>query len=80
MITLREVMGEVLRIERNRQRRTLREVSARAGTSLGYISELERGVKEPSSEMIEAVCGALFLELDLFLEMVVNHMREKETV
>ena len=55
---------------RMRQRRTLREVSATARVSLGYLSEVERGQKEPSSELLAAICGALDVELsELFTEV-----------
>ncbi|GAA5018832.1 hypothetical protein GCM10023258_05860 [Terrabacter aeriphilus] len=56
---LREVYGRLLRGLRTRQARTLAEVAARAGISLAYLSEVERGLKEPSSEVLEAVCVAL---------------------
>ncbi len=56
---LREVYGRLLRGLRTRQGRTLAEVAARAGISVAYLSEVERGLKEPSSEVIEAVCVAL---------------------
>lgn len=56
---LREVIGENLKAERISQNRTLRDVSAAAFMSLGYLSELERGIKEVSSEMLEPLCKAL---------------------
>ena len=56
---LREVYGRLLRGLRARQGRTLAEVAARAGISVAYLSEVERGLKEPSSEVLEAVCVAL---------------------
>ncbi|MBB2986547.1 helix-turn-helix domain-containing protein [Terracoccus luteus] len=56
---LREVHGRLIRGLRTRQGRTLAEVAARAGVSLAYLSEVERGLKEPSSEVLEAVCVAL---------------------
>src|SRR3954468_10086996 len=56
---LREVYGRLLRGLRTRQARTLAEVAARAGISVAYLSEVERGLKEPSSEVLEAVCVAL---------------------
>lgn len=56
---LREVYGRLLRRLRTRQGRTLAEVAARAGISVAYLSEVERGLKEPSSEVLEAVCIAL---------------------
>lgn len=56
---LREVYGRLLRGLRTRQARTLAEVAGRAGISVAYLSEVERGLKEPSSEVLEAVCVAL---------------------
>ena len=59
----RDVTGVVLRQERRRQRRTLAQVAERAGMSVQYLSELERGRKEASSEMLAAACGSLGLSL-----------------
>ena len=59
MVLLRQLLGDVLRRLRLRQGRTLREVSASASVSLGYLSEVERGQKEASSELLAAICGAL---------------------
>src|SRR6478609_603033 len=59
----REVAGSVLRDERRRQQRTLAHVAGRAGMSVQYLSELERGRKEASSEMLAAACGSLGLSL-----------------
>ena len=56
---LREVLGDVLRRARTKQGRTLREVSDAARVSLGYLSEVERGRKEASSELLSAICAAL---------------------
>ena len=56
---VREVIGEVLRLARTSQGRTLREVSDTARVSLGYLSEVERGRKEASSELLAAICAAL---------------------
>jgi len=58
-LLLREAIGAGLRRARTTRRRTLRDVSRRARVSLGYLSEVERGRKEPSSEMIAALAGAL---------------------
>jgi transcriptional regulator with XRE-family HTH domain len=67
---LREAVGEALRRRRLAQGRTLREVAAAAGVSLTYLSEVERGRKEASSEVLEAVCAALRLGLaELFFEV-----------
>jgi transcriptional regulator with XRE-family HTH domain len=59
MVLLRHLLGDVLRRLRLRQGRTLREVSASARVSLGYLSEVERGQKEASSELLQAICTAL---------------------
>ena len=59
MVLLRHLIGDALRRLRQRQGRTLREVSAAARVSLGYLSEVERGQKEASSELLAAICGAL---------------------
>lgn len=60
---LREVLGEALRQVRADQGRTLREVSTDARVSLGYLSEVERGQKEASSELLASICDALDVEL-----------------
>lgn len=62
-VLLREVVGDVLRAARIAQGRTLREVSDSARVSLGYLSEVERGRKEASSELLNAICGALEVPL-----------------
>ena len=55
MILLRRLLGDVLREHRREQGRTLREVSAAARVSLGYLSEVERGQKEASSELLGSI-------------------------
>jgi len=60
---LRQILGDVLRQHRIRQGRTLREVSGLARVSLGYLSEVERGQKEASSELLAAICEALGVRL-----------------
>jgi transcriptional regulator with XRE-family HTH domain len=73
MAVLRQVVGETLRAVRLRQRRTLREVSSTARVSLGYLSEVERGQKEPSSELLAAICDALDIRLsDLLREVSID--------
>ncbi|WP_327286513.1 helix-turn-helix domain-containing protein [Sanguibacter sp. Leaf3] len=59
----REAVGHELRGERTTQARTLADVARRAGVSTQYLSEIERGRKEPSSEVLEAVGSALSLTL-----------------
>jgi transcriptional regulator with XRE-family HTH domain len=70
MIVLRRHLGDALRRLRQRQGRTLRQVSADARVSLGYLSEVERGQKEPSSELLAAICGALQVPLSQVLRDV----------
>jgi transcriptional regulator with XRE-family HTH domain len=71
----REVLGERLRELRKRNQKTLTETAARAGISPQYLSELERGLKEPSSEMIAAVAGALGTTLGGLTESVAAQLR-----
>lgn len=71
----REVLGEQLRELRRRNQKTLTETAARAGISPQYLSEVERGLKEPSSEMIAAVAGALGTTLGGLTESVAEELR-----
>jgi transcriptional regulator with XRE-family HTH domain len=70
MVLLRHMLGDALRRLRIRQGRTLREVSAAARVSLGYLSEVERGQKEASSELLASICGALGAPLSQVLREV----------
>jgi len=74
MSLLRRELGAVLRRHREEQRRTLRAVAAEAGVSLGYLSEVERGVKEASSELLASICGALGVRLPEVLVEVADAM------
>jgi transcriptional regulator with XRE-family HTH domain len=78
MPVLRQVVGDTLRALRLRQRRTLREVSASARVSLGYLSEVERGQKEPSSELLAAIAAALDVELSELFGEVATVLRREE--
>ena len=80
MTVLRQVVGDTLRSIRMRQQRTLREVSASARVSLGYLSEVERGQKEPSSELLAAICGALDVELSELFWQVSAQLRRHATL
>ena len=71
----REAAGQVIRDERSRQERTLSDVAGDAGVSTQYLSEIERGRKEPSSEVLEAVGGALGLGLIDLTERVTRTLR-----
>lgn len=80
MVVLRHEIGDVLRGARQRQGRTLREVSSAARVSLGYLSEVERGQKEASSELLAAICGALSLPLSVVLREVSDRIAVSENV
>jgi transcriptional regulator with XRE-family HTH domain len=67
MVLLRKVIGDALRARRLAQHRTLREVSTAANVSLGYLSEIERGHKEASSELLASICEALGAPLSQML-------------
>ena len=73
-VLVRELIGESLREERVAQSRTLREVSKAARVSLGYLSEVERGQKEASSELLAAICRALDLPLSVVLTIVAEKL------
>ncbi|KWX22763.1 transcriptional regulator ClgR [Mycolicibacterium wolinskyi] len=75
---LREVIGDVLRNARTDQGRTLREVSDAARVSLGYLSEVERGRKEASSELLSAICDALDVPLSRVLTDAGEGMARRE--
>lgn len=74
MVLLRQLLGDVLRQLRLRQGRTLREVSAAARVSLGYLSEVERGQKEASSELLASICKALGVPLSHVLREVSDQL------
>lgn len=80
MPVLRKVVGETLRGLRMRQRRTLREVSASARVSLGYLSEVERGQKEASSELLAAICTALDVPLSMVFAEVSEDLAREEAL
>jgi transcriptional regulator with XRE-family HTH domain len=73
----REVLGRRLRALRQEQQETLAETAARAGLSPQYLSEIERGRKEPSSEMIAALAGALGITLIDLTEQVATDLRRQ---
>jgi transcriptional regulator with XRE-family HTH domain len=78
MVVLRREIGDVLRDARQRQGLTLREVSSSARVSLGYLSEVERGQKEASSELLWSICGALDVPLSLVLREVSDRIAAAE--
>ena len=72
--TLRGAIGYVLRDLRSRDHRTLREVSEKAGVSLGYLSEVERGQKEASSELLTSIAESLGVSTAQLLRMVADRL------
>ncbi|SJM65002.1 helix-turn-helix domain-containing protein [Gulosibacter sp. 10] len=71
----RHLLGEELRRRRHERGERLEDTASRAGVSPQYLSEIERGRKEPSSEMIAAVAGALESTLLDLAESVSNRLR-----
>ena len=80
MILYRHELGDVLRQRRLTQGRTLRQVSADAKVSLGYLSEIERGQKEASSELLASVTDALGLPMSTVLHEVADRIAVVEGV
>ena len=79
MILLRSHIGSALRTSRVSQGRTLRDVAKRARVSLGYLSEVERGQKEASSELLNSICTALDISLGEVLQSVAAQVRMVES-
>ncbi len=73
-VLFRRELGDVLRDYRQRQGRTLREVSSDARVSLGYLSEVERGQKEASSELLQSICRALNVSISHVLRVVADRI------
>ena len=80
MVLFRRLLGDVLRAQRMERGMTLREVSAEARVSLGYISEIERGQKEASSELLASLCSALDLPLSVVLREVSDLVALEESL
>ena len=79
MTLLRTHIGSTLRTARVAQSRTLRDVAKSARVSLGYLSEVERGQKEASSELLNAICSALDLSLSTVLLEVSSAVKSHES-
>lgn len=79
MVLLREAVGQTLRDARTSQSRTLRDVAREARVSLGYLSEVERGQKEASSELLNAICTALGLTLSSVMTDVTTELAARES-
>ena len=76
---LRDAVGQSLRAARIAQHRTLRDVARNARVSLGYLSEVERGQKEASSELLSSICAALDIQLSVLLNQVTLQIASTET-
>jgi transcriptional regulator with XRE-family HTH domain len=79
MVLLRESVGQALRRARTEQSRTLRDVARDARVSLGYLSEVERGQKEASSELLNSICEALGLTLGSLMRDVTLEITAAES-
>lgn len=79
MVLMRTHIGQSLRGVRMSQGRTLREVAKVARVSLGYLSEVERGQKEASSELLNSICAALNISLSTVLAEVATELKLHET-
>lgn len=80
MDLLRVHIGQSLRGARTNQNRTLRDVAREARVSLGYLSEVERGQKEASSELLNSICQALGLSLSYVVSDVAREITSREAV
>ena len=80
MVLVRQEIGDVLRDFRLQKGRTLRQVASKASVALGYLSEVERGEKEASSELLASICGALGLPLSEVLSSVSDRVAETEAL
>lgn len=78
MVSMRQEIGDVLRGARLEKGRTLRQVANDASVALGYLSEVERGQKEASSEILQAVAEALDTPLSVILRQVSDRLADAE--
>ncbi len=80
MPVLRNEIGDVLRDARLMQGKTLRDISSGARVSLGYLSEVERGQKEASSELLASICEALDVPMSVILHEVSDRFAAAEAM
>lgn len=80
MVLFRQELGDVLRDARRHQGKTLRQVSADARVSLGYLSEIERGQKEASSELLSSITEALGYPMSIILREVAERVAVHEGI
>lgn len=80
MILVRQEIGDVLRDFRLQKGRTLRQVASKASVALGYLSEVERGQKEASSEILASVADALDTPISVIMREVGDRLAVLEGV
>ena len=80
MVLVRQEIGDVLRDFRQQKGRTLRQIASRASVALGYLSEVERGQKEASSEILASVADALGVPLSVIMREVSERLASVENI
>ncbi len=80
MILVRQEIGDVLRDFRLQKGRTLRQVASKASVALGYLSEVERGQKEASSEILASVADALDTPISVIMREVGDRLAVLEGI
>lgn len=80
MVLVRQEIGDVLRDFRLQKGRTLRQVASKASVALGYLSEVERGQKEASSEILASVADALETPISVIMREVGDRLAVLEGV
>lgn len=80
MLLVRQQIGDVLRDFRQQKRQTLRQVASRASVALGYLSEIERGQKEASSEILLSIAEALDVPISVVMREVSDRLAILEGV
>jgi transcriptional regulator with XRE-family HTH domain len=80
MVLVRQEIGDVLRDFRLQKAMTLRQVASRASVALGYLSEVERGQKEASSEILASVADALDTPISVIMREVGDRLAVVEGV
>ena len=74
---LQEILGKVIRQERQNRRMTIKDLSDKAGLSEIYVGEIERGQKYPSAKVLESIANALDLDLAEFFELIAEEIRNQ---
>lgn len=77
MADLQEIIGKVIRQERQQRQMTIKELGEKAGLSEIYVGEIERGQKYPSAKVLESIARALDLDLADLLELMAEEIRRE---